>query len=477
MPITVAHGPDADYAAIIDFLAAEEQVRRQRAQQRAAQALAQQQMLMEAARSAGQAPAQAPSQAAPQALPAQAAGAPPEQVIQGLSPADQLRRELGLAQIAQRDREAGLDAQSRRAAAFYGSGRGYQSGRSDQAIASIINNLISGQQDSGDLAARLQAQQQGMQFEAGHDFALSAHEGGIDLINELLSQEPPANIAEGLASGAYAHTREQDREMEEILDSIAKADRAPNLTPQEKIAFQREQAIRFSRINNSPRPVPRNKQPVTPQQQFQQGTVTHTDPTTGKATSYFMGRRNGEPNPIPLGEKDDQGKFQLDQQKFEHQQEQHVRDMEDRDQDQSMREREVQIKEREVANSLRKQLLTAQMQMELEALQMQAPEEKMFPGAPDPKTGKPTTNTAKFGAEQSAYSAKQKAFSEKWLATIEGMGGGAMQEAQGLGQPPQQRTTDQSQGNFEIIGPNPAGRYAKKHPDGRVELLPEGFAP
>lgn len=114
------------------------------------------------------------------------------------------------------------------------------------------------------------------------------------------AQDLPPAVQMGLNDGSYAHTPQQQRDMQADLDAIAKVDSDPSWNPQQKEAFKAQRWMHYKQIHSNPQPVPASKRPVTPQQQFEQSVVTYTDPNTGKKIQGFLGSRNGEPHFMPF---------------------------------------------------------------------------------------------------------------------------------------------------------------------------------
>lgn len=433
MPINVQRQLDPAYAALMEYLAADQEARRRRQIEQAQYDAAQQQQLFATL------PQQAPQQVAP---PQQAPAGPQaaEQPAQ-LTPAQQVQALLQMQDMDLKRDIATQQSGDRRAAAFYGGG-GYGQGRSDQAIASIINNIINGQQQSATQQSIAERQMQA---------AMAAEQrqvmgADIDLRNEAMSEKLPQWLEEGLAKGHYKYSRETEREIEDIQNTLARVGKAPNLTSEEKMQAQADLAQRLREARHEAQWVPEHQRPITPQQQFEQGTVAFTDQATGKTSSYFMGTRSGEPNPIPLGDKNE-GKAELDRQKFEHAEKEHVRQWQEKDQDQQIAAAKNAIDIDRSFFDSELDMLNQRREAALEGVRAEKPDQSTYT-TPNATTGKDQLNKAQFDAAVTEYSKKLQAIRDEFqpeydaLKTLYGAKGGASQNTQqsqpAADSPPQQ---------------------------------------
>jgi hypothetical protein len=152
-------------------------------------------------------------------------------------------------------------------------------------------DLLGEQVKANAMLQRTQAEQAGVKDRALSEISLRAD---ADVYEFWRTQQVPEDVLASLNAGRASYTPKQKDERNRITNSIAEAMQDPNLTEQQRLRFLGEQYKKLYQLDSNPTPLPPDQWKVTPQQEYEQGTVTMPDPATGLMLPYRRVVRNGE---------------------------------------------------------------------------------------------------------------------------------------------------------------------------------------
>lgn len=118
-----------------------------------------------------------------------------------------------------------------------------------------------------------------------------------DMMGRKFADDLPNWIGQGLASQKLRYSPAQQRERQELFDSIDKISSDDRFTPEQRASFVARQRERIRAIDMAPQEVPPNEWPQSPEEQAQQISWEETDPTSGLTVRKYLGSRNGTPQP------------------------------------------------------------------------------------------------------------------------------------------------------------------------------------
>lgn len=118
-----------------------------------------------------------------------------------------------------------------------------------------------------------------------------------DMMGRKFADDLPNWIGQGLASRKLRYSPAQERERQELFDSIDKISSDDRFTPEQRASFVARQRERIRAIDMAPQEVPPNEWPQSPEEQAQQISWDETDPTSGLTVRKYLGSRNGTPQP------------------------------------------------------------------------------------------------------------------------------------------------------------------------------------
>ena len=307
-----------------------------------------------------------------------------------------------------------------------------------QAIAA--QDAIEQQSRAGEQQAQFQQQQE-----------LAEQNANAQLRNRL-QFEVPDDIKMGIQRGWLTYTPEQKTEIKKLQSAMSRLGSDPRMNPSQRMQGQVAISQRMNEVLNSPSEVPPDERPLSMQEMFEQETTPIDDPVTGKTHRMQRGERNGMPTWTAVEYPEDPSeKAELARQKTQ---------------------ADIEKKRLEQQESARK----ARLDRAIKAMDARMPDIKHYTSID--AEGNQVIDRKGFESALSKWEQKYDAMLDQYgAADTLGAQGETDQMAAMLadmGMPP---PAEAPQDDFEVIGPNQVGRYAKRYPDGRIELLPEGFAP
>jgi ribosomal protein L9 len=499
MPINVDYSINPGFYSVPFFAAQDQRLQQQQAAEdaeRQKRQLALQQLVMQLAQPAapvgdpypgvprhliGQMNAGIPlqPQAAPQSLPSNRANAAATPAAPSFDPMEKYKIDM--------------DARTKRAAIMAGSyGDQLQAQTSS---ANQWNNMMGGLLER----QMMGGQQFDQQMLAGDQrLGQLQYDANAELRNQAYG-DYPAWIAEGINAGRLRYTPEQLTQRNKHEQALDQALSDPSLSPQERMMAEAIHAQAIRDINMRPHEVPPDQWRETPQQIADKLFVKGPDGQWGSLET-----RNGEQRVVPW--KSDGAEQKAEEMKLKQQEAQQKQQQEEAKFYRDAIADEVKLKAQESKSAIDfdKQFFEADLKSitdmrtaEMDGLRDTAPSRDEFTTETPGKDGAATvkkTDEAGYRAAVESHRLQMEAINNKYRPMMEELRQRyeskrqAMQPPSPAGMPSIQPTTpgvdpiqgamptppQQSGDGSQIIGPNSLGEYARKYPDGRIEILSGG---
>jgi hypothetical protein len=496
MPINVQHDIAAGFYSVPYFSAQDQRLQQQRAAEEAERQkrqLALQQLVMQLAQQPapvedpypgvprhliGQMNAGIPlqPQAAPQSLPSNRANAAATPAAPSFDPMEKYKIDM--------------DARTKRAAIMAGSyGDQLQAQTSS---ANQWNNMMGGLLER----QMMGGQQFDQQMLAGDQrLGQLQYDANAELRNRAFG-DLPADILEGVQRGYLRYSPDQKTERNRLLQALSNARRDPTLNPQQRIQAEAILAEQMRDIDLNPERVPPDEWPKTMQEMFDE--ETSIVDLGGQQVRVQRGERNGMPTWSVLEPpKDESVKIEADRQAAVMKQQQDEAKMY---RDAASDEAKLKVQENKNVIDIDKQFFQMELEiiqglMEAEQSALLEPDKAIYESNKVGPDGKPGPfDDAGYRKAMTEYQSQRQAGMAKYQPMLDALRAKydarraamtpptqsimpsiqpttpGIDPMQGAAPTPPQQSGDGSQ----VIGPNSLGEYARKYPDGRIEILSGG---